>query len=180
MDTKVKTTESGEVIYSFRTPLQARLIIGGILSIFAVFFGYYLGSGLIEYVRVATATEWLHALPGLIIVLLLFLVFAVPAWAALIGRSRFVVEPFRGSIAEVLDFRFYRRVKRYAVDQVKTVRVRRKTIRTRGHSSQTNAVEIVLRNDKVITVTYEDRGDNAKEVAAQVTDTLSRLGAPVG
>lgn len=179
MDTTWKTTASGEVIYSFHTPLQARLIIGAMLSFFAVFFGYYLFSGLIEYLRVATAREWLDALPGFLVILALFLLFAVPAWIALVGRSKLVVDPSSGSIAEVFDLWIYRRAKRYHIDEVKTVRISRKTFRTKGHSSQANAVEIVLRNDTVITVTYEDQIEDARAVATQMANTFSGLQVPV-
>lgn len=176
METKWRTTSSGETVYEVYVPYAARLLIGGMLSIFAIFFGYYLVTGLVEYIRVATASEWLTALPGFLVVLLLFLVFAVPTWYLLTVRQFVVIDPSAGFLSEVSDMRIYRRLKRYPLSQIRKVTISHKRLRTRGHSSHTYAVAVVLKDDKQITAGYEDQIDDAKELARLVEESLRGSG----
>lgn len=179
METKCHTTSTGETVYEIYVPYSARLLIGGMLSIFAIFFGYYLVTGLVEYVHVAAASEWLRALPGFFVVLCLFLLFAVPTWYLLTVRQLVVIDPSAGSLSEVSDVRIYHRRKRYPFSQVRTVKISHKRLRTRGHSSHTYAVAVVLKDDKQITAGYEEQIDDAKELARLVKESLRGSGAPL-
>jgi len=137
-----------------------------------VFFGYYLLSGLLEYIRVATASEWFSAIPGFLVLLVIFLVSAVPTYAVLFGRSKVLVDLSQGRVVEMFDIGFYRRAKIYALDQIKAVTIRKKVFRTKGHSSISNAVQILLLNDEVVTVGYEKALEDAKNLAEHVRNSV--------
>lgn len=172
METIVKTSESGEVIYQIPVEMQARFIIGVMLSFFALFFGYYLITGLIEYVRVASASEWLAATPGFLVVLVIFLAFAVPTYAILIGQSKVIVNRDTGRIIDMFDLRIYQQKKVYCIDQVKSVSIGEKTFRTKGHSSHSYAVQILMDDQKRVTAGYEKDIAEARKLAEYVSNSL--------
>jgi acetylglutamate kinase len=113
------------------------------------------------------------------VVLVLFLLFAVPSLAVFFGRPKVIVDPLRGSILDVFDLRIYRTTKTYPIDQVKDVTIVNKTFRTSGHSSTSYAVQILLTSEKLITVAYEDKIEDAREIAAQIAGNFSSFGVAV-
>ena len=173
MNTTCQETESGEVIFEWHLPIGARLFLGAMLSFFAIFFGYHLFWGLIEYIRVASLGEWQTALPGILIVMALFLLFAVPCWAVCLGRHQVILDLPRGRILKVFDLRLYRRTRSYPIDQVQHVSVVRLKARQTRHSSTTNCqVHLRLDRGKPILVSRGDRPDHARMVAEQVAGHL--------
>jgi hypothetical protein len=82
------------------------------------------------------------------------------------------VDRCRGRIVEVFDLAFLRRPKRHPIDQAKTVTIRAKTFRTKGHTSVSNAVQILPRHGKAATVGYEDKTEDAKRLAEDVRGRL--------
>jgi hypothetical protein len=94
-------------------PLGARLIVGIALSLFGSFFLYYLLTGLYEYVLHATFKEWLGAIPGFIVNLILVLIFALPAAVVFFKKVRVEVDQNSGKIHDVSDYRLFRRSKEY-------------------------------------------------------------------
>jgi hypothetical protein len=138
-----------------------------------VFFGYYLVTALIDYIRVATPAEWLRALPGLLIVFAIFLAFAIPTYAVLFGRNKVIVDRYRGRIVEAFDLPFLHRPKRHAMGDTMAVTIRAKTFRTKGHSSLSNAVQILLGGGEAVTVGYEDAIEDAKRLAEHVRGVLA-------
>jgi hypothetical protein len=176
METTWRETTLGEIVIDHRMPMRPRLVTGSMLGLFAAFFLYYLVTGLIEYIRVATLAEWVSAIPGLLVVLALFLLFGVPTWIVLVGRSRVVVDLRQGYILKVDDLLFYQRTRTFPIDQVHDVRVKSKTLRISRHSSQTYEIQLHLTGHKPITIGCEDIVWDAHEVARRLRDLL-RIGA---
>jgi len=173
MNTTCRETESGEVIFEWHLPIELRLILGAFLFFFASFFGYHLFSILIEYMRLASLGEWLAALPGILIVMALFLLFAVPCWAVCVGRHKVILDLPRGRILKVFDLRLYRRTKSYPIDQVQHVIVVRSKVRQNRYISKTNCqVQLRLHRGKPIVVSHGDRPDHARTIAQQVAGHL--------
>lgn len=164
METSLRESERGEIICEHRIPLQSRLIIGSMLGFLASFFLYYLVTGLIEYIRDATLALWLSALPGLVVVLALFLLFAVPAWIAVAGRTRVVVDLQSGRILDVRDLRVHRRTTTVPIDSVLGVSVSRQRRSFR--------IQIDLSGRKPITVGYEPNAREARDVAERLAGHL--------
>jgi hypothetical protein len=172
METTWRKSEQGEIFFEHHIPMSARLIGGVMLGFFALFFLYYLVTGLAEYVRVATPGEWLSALPGFLVVLALFLLFGLPTWYILAGRTRVVIDFRHRCIRQVQDLRFYRRTKRFSIDQVLEVRSVPMTIGVSGHRSRTHRIQIDLAGHKPVTVGYEDDAENARGVATSLAEVL--------
>lgn len=173
MNTTCRETESGEVIFEWRLPIGARLFFGTILSFFVIFFGYHLFSGLIEYIRMASLGQWLTALPGFLIVMALFLLFAIPCWAVCLGRHQVILDLPHSRILKVFDLRLYRRTKSYPIDQIQHVSVVRLKVQKSRYSSTTNCqVHLRLDRGKPIVVSHGDRPDHARMIAEQVAGHL--------
>ena len=128
------------------------------------FFLYYLVTGLVEYIRTATLDVWVSALPGLVVVLALFLLFAVPAWIAVAGRTRVVVDLQSGRVLDVRDLRVYRRATSVPIDSVLGVSVSRQRRSFR--------IQIDLAGRKPITVGFEPSGSDARDVAERLAGYL--------
>lgn len=173
MNTTCQEFESGEVAFEWRPPIAIRFGLGAMLFPLAVFFGYHLFSALFEYIRVASLGEWLTALPGMVLVAALFLLFAVPCWAVCAGSHLVIVDRSGGIIVKALDLRFYRRIRTYPVDQVQHVSVVRHRVRQKNRASATTCrVLIRLNHGKPIPVSHGDRPDHARMVAEQVAGYL--------
>ncbi len=173
METSWRETGGGEIVIEHDVPMGPRLIIGSMLAPMAAFFLYHLVNGLTEYVRHATAAEWLRALPGLLLLLALSLGLGVPTWLVLAGRSRVVVDRHRGRISKVLDFRLFRWSMGFPTERVREVRVRRKTLRTSGHSSRTWEVQVFFAGPpKPMVVGYEDVETDARELSRRLAVCL--------
>jgi|GEM_PF-2752302 len=178
METSWRETGGGEILVEHHVPMGPRLVIGSMLAPIAAFFLYHLVNGLVEYVRHATAAEWLRALPGLLVLLALSLGLGVPVWLVLAGRNRVVVDRHRGRIVKVLDGRLFRWSTGFATESVREVKVRRKTLRTSGHSSQTWEVQVHFAGcPKPMIVGYEDLEADARELARRLAECL-RLETP--
>ena len=137
------------------------------------FFGYYLFSALFEYISVASLGEWVDALPGLLIIMMLFLMFAVPFWAVCVGRHIVSLDLPQHKILKVFDIRYYRWVKTYHIDQVQHVRVvRLRGQRTPYSHSNFCRVELRLKLGKPIFVSHGDRPDHARMIAEKVASHL--------
>jgi hypothetical protein len=134
----------------------------------ACVFLYHLVIGLIEYTRFAKVEEWISALPGFLVILVLFL---LPGVAVLFGRSRVAVDLPQGSILKVDDLRFYKRTKIFPIDQVQDVRVKRKI-----GKSETYMIQLHLTGHKLITVSYEDIAADAHAVVRRLKDVLRLVG----
>lgn len=173
MNTTCREFESGAVVFEWRPPTGTRFLLGGMLFPLAVFFGYHLFSALFEYIRVATLGEWLTALPGIVIVAALFLLFAVPCWAVCAGCHLVIIDRSGGIIVKALDLRFYRRIKTYPLDQVQHVSVVRHNVRQKHRISYTTCrVLIRFNHGKPIPVSHGDRPDHARMIAEQVAGYL--------
>ena len=164
METSLQESDRGEIICEHHIPLQSRLIIGSMLGFLASFFLYYLVTGLVEYIRTATLDVWVSALPGLVVVLALFLLFAVPAWIAVAGRTRVVVDLQSGRVLDVRDLRVYRRATSVPIDSVLGVSVSRQRRSFR--------IQIDLAGRKPITVGFEPSGSDARDVAERLAGYL--------
>jgi len=175
MNTTCTETESGEVIFEWRLPIGPRIGIGSMLSIPAIFFGYYLFVGLIEYIRVASLSEWLTALPGYLLIIALFLLFAIPCWMVFLGRHLVILDLPRGKILRVFDLRLLRWTKSCPIEQVKHVSVIRLKVRTKHHHSGSRKsckVHLCFNRGKPILISHGDRPDHAQMVAEQVASHL--------
>jgi hypothetical protein len=173
METTVGKAEGGEVVVEHHMPVRSRLIVGPILGLPAAFFLYYLVIGLVAYVRSATPSEWLSAMPGLLVVLGLFLVCAVPAWIALAGRRWTILDFERGQVFSVRDLRFYRRIKTTPLNRVRDVYVAEKFTRTHDRKSEkVFEVQLLVANGKPIRVGNEASGADAADLARRLRARL--------
>ncbi len=168
METTLRETDQGAIRCEHHVPMGSRLLIGSMLGFLASFFLYYLASGLIEYLRVATPAEWLAALPGFLVVLALFLLFGVPAWIAVAGRTWVVLDLQLGRLLEVRDLRVHRRTRSVPIAEVRDVSVARYKANYR--------IQIDLVAGKPITVGYEPTRPEADEIAQRLSSYL-RVGA---
>lgn len=171
MKTTWQETKWGEIVIEHPVTMGPRLMIGLMLGWLPAFFLYHLVIGLIEYTRFAKLEEWISALPGFLVILVLFLLPGVAIWYVLFGRSRVVVNLPQGSILKVDDLRFYKRTKIFPIDQVQDVRVKRKI-----GKSETYMIQLHLTGHKPITVSYEDIAADAHEVARRLQDVLRQVG----
>ncbi|MFZ5799654.1 MAG: hypothetical protein ACOY3O_14725 [Thermodesulfobacteriota bacterium] len=171
-----KWTKTGRVeeVLDCHAPRGPRIIALVFLAPFAVFFGYYLAASLVEYIPAASPHEWLRALPGLLVVLALFLSFGIPSWWLLLGRTRLIFERGGGRILQVFDFRIYRRTKAYRVDDIILVNsmISRSGNKASTPGTEIYAVQVHFREGKPITVAHEERAGDARDVAARITALL--------
>jgi hypothetical protein len=174
MNSKWTKSERLEEILDCYAPRAPRIIALVFLAPFAVFFGYYLVASLAEYIPAANPHEWLRALPGLLVVLALFLSFGIPSWWLILGRTRLIFDRGHGRILQVFDFRIYRRTKAYPVDDVVLVdsKISRSGYKASAPGSEIYAVKVHFREGKPITVAHEERAVDAREVAASITALL--------
>ena len=173
MKTNYRETGSGRIVFEHRIALRSRLIIGLMLGWFPAFFLYHFVNALIHYIRFATAAEWLSALPGLLVVLVLFLGPGVMVWMVLVGQDRLVVDLVAGQVIEENDLRFYTRRRSIAINNVREVKVTKKSLRTRGHSSQTWLIQLVLADhSKPMRVGWEELERDAQELAQRAAGFL--------
>lgn len=168
METAWRRTERGEIVFEQSIPRGSRLIGGAMLGIFALFFLYHLISGLLEYIRGATAAEWLAALPGFLLILALFLLFGIPTWYILAGRTRIVLDLPRSRILVVHDLRFYKRMKSFPADRAKKVTVRSIMKRNAVDTSYTYRIELHLIDHPPISIGSEGNKEDALKVAASL------------
>ena len=107
MATYWKQLSANQFAIEMHPPLGARLLVGAALSAFAAFFLYYLLTGFYQYVLHATAKEWLAAIPGFIVNLILVLIFAVPAAVVFFKKVRVEIDQHTGKIHDVSDYRIF-------------------------------------------------------------------------
>lgn len=174
MYSKWTKTERQDEVLDCYAPRGPRIIALVFLAPFAVFFGYYLVASLAEYIPAASPNEWLRALPGLLVVLALFLSFGIPSWWLLLGRTRLIFDRGSGRILQVFDFRIYRRVRAYREDDVILVdsMISRSGNKASSPGSEIYAVKVHFREGKRITVAHEERAADARDVAARITGLL--------
>lgn len=174
MNSKWTKTEGQDEVLDCYAPRGPRIIALVFLAPFAVFFGYYLASSLAEYIRAANPNEWLRALPGLLIVLALFLSFGIPSWWLLLGRTRLILDRANGRLLQVFDFRIYRRARAYRVDDVILVdsMISRSGYKASSPGPEIYAVKVHFREGKPITVAHEERAGDARDVATRITVLL--------
>src|SRR5262245_21670784 len=116
MATEWKQLGPNQFAIEMHPPLGARLFVGIALSLFASFFLYYLLTGLYEYVLKATIQEWLRAIPGFLVNVLLVLIFAMPTAIVFFKRVRVEVDQDSGKIHDVSDYRLFLRSKAYMLN----------------------------------------------------------------
>lgn len=171
METTWRETKWGEIVIEYPVTWAPRLLIGLLLGWLPAFFLYHLVTGLIEYVRVATLEEWIAAIPGFLVILVLFLLPGVAIWYVFFGRRRVIVDLPQGRILVVHDLRFYKRTKIFPIDQVQEVRVERKI-----GKSEAYVIQLQLTGRKPIAVSHEDIAAEAHELARRLKDLL-QIGA---
>ncbi|MHB8810896.1 MAG: hypothetical protein ACYC9M_12920 [Desulfobulbaceae bacterium] len=174
MNAKWTKTEQQDEVLDCYAPRGPRIIALVFLAPFAVFFGYYLVASLAEYIRTANLNEWLRAIPGLLVVLALFLSFGIPSWWLLLGRTSLIFDRGNGRILQVFDFRIYRRARAYRMDDVILVdsAISRSGAKASLPGSEIYAVKVHFREGKPITVAHEERAADAREVAVRITGLL--------
>ena len=182
METTWRESEHGEIVVGSHSFLGSRAGGAALLGAPALFFLYILVKAVFEYSREATGAEWLAALPGLLVVLLLFLVFAVPVWFILAGRRELRIDPQGGLLAVVTDLRFFRWTSSYQMDDVVKVGVRSAKLARGPRGSRpgrTHAVEIHLTRKRTVTVECEDDVGAAQRLSRQLAGVLLRAASHV-
>lgn len=170
MSTEWKQLTPDRFAIEMHPPLGARLFVGIALSLFAAFFLYYLLTGLYEYVLHATFKEWLRAIPGFLVNLLLVLIFAVPAAIVFFKRVRLEVEQDSGKIREVSDYRLFRRTKDYMLNALDAVQIR--YYLDSGDKHFPYNVQLLFNDGKIITTSVEENEEDAKRLAQKLARTL--------
>lgn len=171
MTTEWKKFGSNRFAIERHAPLGARLFVGIALSAFAAFFLYYLLTGLYEYVFHATFKEWLRAIPGFIVNLLLVLIFAVPAAVVFFKRVRVEVDQDSGKIREVSDYRLFCRSKEYVLNALDAVQIRY-YLESGAKTQYPYHVQFLFKDAKLLTVCVEASKEDANRIAQDLAQTL--------
>ena len=153
--------------------MRPRIIIGLMLGWLPAFFLYHFVNAMVSYIQSATFADWLAALPGLLVVLALALGPGLMVWIVIMGRDRFVLDLQGGRAIVEHDLRFHVRRRSTPIGNVRCVDLTRKTLRTRGHSSRTWAVQLILKDgNEPLMVGYEDAERDARELARRVSELV--------
>jgi len=173
MQTTWREESSGEVVFEWVEPLGPRLIAAALFGFVGLFFFVHLARALIIYTRSASAAEWLAAVPGLLLVTVLFAVPSAFAAYLALGRSRVVIDKTAG---EIRDTRYVRLIEwswTSPIEDATDVRVETRVIKTSRRRYRSWAVRICVANRKrPITVGYEDVTVDADALAKRVKETL--------
>jgi hypothetical protein len=173
MATEWKQLSANQFAIEIHPPLGARLLVGASLSAFAAFFLYYLLTGIYEYVLHATGKEWLGAIPGFIVNLILVLIFAVPAAVIFFKTVRVEVNQDSGKIYEVSDYRLFRRSKEYMLNALGAVQTRYYLDSSRGSKTQyPYHVQLLFKDGKIVTASIEENEDDARKLSERLSETL--------
>jgi hypothetical protein len=172
MSTEWKQLGPNQFAIEMHPPLGARLVVGIALSAFAAFFLYYLLTGLYEYVLHATVKEWLGAIPGFIVNLLLVLIFAVPAAVVFFKKVRVEVDQDSGRIHDVSDYRLFRRSKEYMLNALDAVQTRYWTGSSGSKTQYPYHVQFLFKDGKIVTASVEANEDDAHQIAERLAQTL--------
>lgn len=171
MATEWKQRSANQFAIEMHPPLGARLLVGTALSAFAAFFLYYLLTGLYEYVLHATFKEWLGAIPGFILNLILVLIFAVPAAVIFFKKVRVEVDQDSGKIHEVSDYRLFCRTKNYMLSALDAVQIRY-YLESGSKTQYPYHVQFVFQDEKIVTVAVEANEDDARKLSERLAETL--------
>lgn len=173
MQTTWREQSSGEVVLECSDALGPRLFAALLFGAVGLFFFAHLVRALSAYVRSATASEWLTAIPGILIVTVLS---AVPSALALYlaaGRARVVIDRVAGEIRDMRDLRFVEWGWKYPIAEVSDVRVETSVVRSRRRRKMVWAVRIHLTSRKrPVTVGYEPVTVDADALAARLREAL--------
>lgn len=154
--------------------LSARIIGSAMFGIFALFFGYYLIIGLIEYIRFATFEEWLHNGLGFLLNLTLVLVFALPAWLILLGRNWVTIDKDEGLITAVRDWRLFQQTTQYNLDGAETILVITEISSHKDRSATISyRIELLLQKNKGILLDIPDNEETAELNASHLAIYLN-------
>src|SRR5262245_11895772 len=174
MATEWKQLSPNQFAIEMHPPLGARLLVGAALSAFAAFFLYYLLTGLYEYVLHATAKEWLGAIPGFMVNLILVLIFAVPAAVVFFKKVGVELNQDSGKILEISDYRLFRRSKEYMLNALDAVQVRYFLDSSRGSKTQyPYHVQFVFKDGKICTASIEANEGDARKLSEKLAQTLN-------
>jgi uncharacterized protein YxeA len=171
MATEWKQLSANQFAIEMHPPLGARLLAGVVLSAFAAFFFYYLLTGFYEYIRYATVKEWIGAIPGFIINLLLVLIFAIPAAVMFFKKVRVEVDQDSGKIHEVSDYRIFRRNKDYMLSELYAVQIRY-YLESGSKTRYPYHVQLVFKNEKIVTACSETNEEDACRLSEKLAEAL--------
>src|SRR5262245_35278096 len=171
MATEWKQLSPNQFAIEMHPPLGARLLVGAALSAFAAFFLYYLLTGFYEYVLHATAREWLGAIPGFIVNLILVLIFAIPAAVIFFKKVRVEVDQDTGKIYEVSDYRIFRRSKDYQLNELDAIQIRY-YLESGSKTQYPYHVQFVFKDEKIVTASIEANEDDARKLSERLAQTL--------
>jgi hypothetical protein len=173
MVTEWKQLSPSQFSIEMHPPLGARLFVGIALSLFAAFFLYYLLTGLYEYVLHATLQEWLRAIPGFLVNLIMVVIFALPAAVVFFKNVRVEVDQNSGTIREVGDYRIFRRTKDYMLSALEGVQTRYYFDSSRGSKTQyPYHVQLLFKDGKIVTAAIEAEEDEARKLSERLAETL--------
>lgn len=103
--------------------------------LFACYLFSILLSSLGEYIANANPAEWLAALPGMVILGLLGLLFLAPGWLLAFTRVRLELDASQGQVREVRDLLVYKMVTEHDLASFDRVEVVLKEIKYRHRES---------------------------------------------
>ncbi|MCB8965881.1 MAG: hypothetical protein R3E31_19775 [Chloroflexota bacterium] len=167
-------TQSGtRLVFPWHLPLSARLVTGGLLLPFALFFGYYAFSGLVEYIRYATWQEWISSIPGFILMLALTLVFAVPAWFSFLGKGWVTVDKAQGTIEAVRDWAIYKQRRQYALADAHCVMLTEEIKSNERGTRVSYTVQIMIGKNTAVLLYFTDNETEAETFAASAANSLA-------
>jgi hypothetical protein len=163
-------------------PVGVRIFGAVMLSPLAVALGWALVSSVGELRESDGIAAALGIVPGLLLVLVAFVLAALPSWALLFARRGLLLEQARHRILVVHDFRLFRWRRTYPVDRIDEIAVLREFVRTRtshrssGPGSATVfVVRLVLGPDnRRIVVARQPTFQDARVIAAGIAEPLGK------
>jgi hypothetical protein len=153
--------------------LPVKRLLGAIVfGTLAGFILHPLASAFVFYAQNATRREFMDAAPGFLVMLFGFLLFAVPAWLFLFWRAGIVINRKGKTLRSYSHYGLWRRERAVAADDVTGVRVSRLVASMRGRTTVVYPVVVVLKDEKVITVSEESHKRPSQELARRVARRL--------
>jgi hypothetical protein len=172
MPVTVRKDAHGRLIVE-RGLLPVKRLLGGL--VFGTIAGlilHPLAGALVFYGQHASRREFLDAGPGFAVMLLGFLLFAVPAWMFVFWRAGIVINRKATTFRTYSDYWLVRRERAYQAGQVAGVRVSHLVTSMRNRTTVTYPVVVVLKDEKLITVSEESDKAGSQDLARRVARSL--------
>ncbi len=173
-----RITETGNFEVVDRQEIVGK-IFGSLMLFFAGCFLYWLGTALVELVRLGTWKEVLISIPGILISLFMAGLFGIPGCLMAFLKKKTVVYKAEGLIRQVKSFGVVRRAREIGFSDVRLVVARFRTTRSRRLSSgwsrggaAVHVVELELAEPQQVEIAQLGKWDSTVELGQQLAGFL--------